>query len=482
MKLIEVFCEIITQIVKGIFNLLLVIFGSNPESRTGKYSANFMSFWDRIYLVSSWNKGVCISGKKKLRTSKSLEHFLAIGGSGSGKTSVVVISSILRSNSSFICTDVDGDIFRKTSGYLAKKGYQIQCLNLQDISRSAFYSPLAYCHNDSDYKQLAELLISTAYPNPNSENSYWNYGAQTLIYIILRVLKSQPKEFQNLANLRFLLQRYNSLENFITENASADVWNDYLGFASAEPKIQSGMVSSALVALDKLSDNGISFITAKNTLDFSKLTTTKPYALFIRVPEAKLNFYSFLLSILYSQLLQYIQTHKPKQVIFAYLDEFSQLNIPDFALYATTMRRYNLSLVALVQSESQLISRYGNDGFNTLFNGSFANKVIFSGMSLNLARQLSQSFGRKGIASQPQDKSMISDRELMTVDELIQLNDKKVIFMYRNKPPLILSMKPYFKQLSLRWKSKIKPMELEQTVITPPSLLSLKITPPINEE
>lgn len=485
MKLIEALFEVIIQIVKGIFDLLQVIFGTNPHSQKGKYTANFMSFWDRIYLVSSWNKGVCIDGKRKLRISKSLEHILTIGGSGTGKTSTVVIPSILRSNTSFVCTDVDGDIFKKTSGYLKKKGFDIQVLNLQDITQSCFFNPIAYCFNDSDCKQLAELIIATAYPNQQqSDNTFWNFGGQSIIYILLRLLNNQPEENQNLANLRHLLQHYDSLELFIAKNASESVFNDYLGFSSADQKIQSGMVSSALQALDKLSDTGIGFLTSKNTVNFDKLVQGKRSALFIRVPESKLGFYSFLLSIFYTQLFEFIQTHKPKKKnpLFIYLDEFSQLTIPDFPLHATTLRRYNTILVMLIQDLNQIQQKYGIDGASAIYNGSSSNKVVFPGMSLELAQKLSLSFGRKGISIQPQDKSYMSDRELMTVQELIQLKDKKAVFVYRNKAPLLLKMRPYFKQFSLRRRSRLKPLKLEQNAITPPSLLSLKTNPQNDEK
>jgi len=483
-KLLEAIFGLLTILVKGVFNVLQVIFGQDPEFRKGKYQAKFMSTWDRLRLVSSWNKGVCVSGTKQIKISKSLEHTLVIGGSGTGKTSTVVIPSIFRSNHSFVCTDVDGSIFAKTSGDLQKRGYKIQVLNLADITRSSFFNPVQNCHNDTGLKQLAELLIATAYPNSNSENTFWSFGSQNIIYILLRLLKTQAEKYQNLTNLRYLLQRYAQLEGFVTRNASADVWNDWLGFVSAEEKIQSGMISSALVALDKLSDSGIGFLTSKNTLDFSKLVNGKRSALFLIIPENKLGFYSFLLSIFYSQLFAFIENNKPKKKnsLMIYLDEFSQLTIPDFPLHATTLRRYNTALVMLIQNYQQLITKYGINGASTIYNGSSANKIVFSGMSLELAQQLSQSFGRKGVAIQPQTKPYMSDRELLTVQELIQLEDNKAIFTYRNKPPLFLKMKPYFKQFSMRRRSRLKPVELEQNAITQTPLIPLQLTPNHNEE
>lgn len=105
MKLIEVFFEILKIIIVGIFNLFKIILGQDPDFRQGKYSTKFMSFFDRIRMVSTWNKGVCINGRKKLSTTTSLEHTMVIGSSGTGKTSTVVIPGILKSNASFVCTD-----------------------------------------------------------------------------------------------------------------------------------------------------------------------------------------------------------------------------------------------------------------------------------------------------------------------------------------------------------------------------------------
>lgn len=485
-NLIETFFELIGTIIKGSFGILQVLFGADPNfNKQSKYNSKFMGFWTSIKLLNSWNKGVRITGTKNITDENSRSHVLGIGGSGTGKTSTIVIPSILENKNSFVVTDVDGDIFRKTSGALMKKGFSIQVLNLADISKSVFYNPVANCKNNSDYKKLAELLIDTAYPNANSESTYWNMGAQTAIYILLRLLSNMSKNYQNLANVRFLLQRFDSIENFVAENASESVWNDYVGFCSADKKIQSGQISSALVALDKLSDEGVAFLTSKNTLDFSKLTQKKS-ALFIIVPEVKLGFYSFLLSIFYSQLFEYLQTNKPKKTLFCYLDEFSQLNIKDFPLLATTLRRYNVSLTLLIQDLQQLSAKYGQDGASAVFNGSCANKIIFPGMSYELARKLSDSFGRKGVSIQPSKESVMSDRELLTVQELIQLKDGKALFIFRNKPPLIMRMTPYFKQyfkqFAMRRKTKLKPLKLQENPITLPELISIKPKPIHNEE
>ena len=55
----------------------------------------------------------------------------------------------------------------------------------------------------------------------------------------------------------------------------------------------------------------------------------------------------------------------------------------------------------------------------------------------------------------------------------MQLDSKKAVFVYRGKAPLIMKIKPYFKQFSLRRKSNIKSIELEQNPIITPPLIDL---------
>jgi type IV secretion system protein VirD4 len=482
---LEALFQLFIAIFRGIFNLLQIIFGANPDfNQKSKYNAKFMKFGTRFRLLNSWNKGVSI-GTKKLKIKKSKEHILVIGASGTSKTSSVVIPSILTTKNSFVVTDVDGEIYSKTSGHISKT-HDILVLNLANLESSSQYDPMFYCKNDSDLKQLSELLTSTAYSNQqNSENSYWVYGGQSAIYIALRLLMSQPKEFQNLANLRHLLLWFESLETFVSENADESTFSDYLNFVSADSRIVSGFLSSALVSLDKLSDVGISSLTAQNTLDFSKLVKgKKPCALYIIVPESKLLFYSFLLSIFYSQLLSFIQTNKPQKTLFIYLDEFSQLDIKDFPLIATTMRRYNTSITMLVQDLQQIVEKHGINGASAIYNGSSSTKLIFPGMSLDLARKLSQSFGRTGIAiqSQSQTKSYLSDKELLSVQELIQMPKGKGLVVYRNKPPLITKVKPFFKSFSLLHRSRKKPVPFQSNPLTSPKLIPLKLKPKKYEE
>ncbi|MGL5383499.1 MAG: VirD4-like conjugal transfer protein, CD1115 family [Culicoidibacterales bacterium] len=66
-------------------------------------------------------------------------HALIVGTTGSGKTQKIIFPMIYgcgHSGESMIITDPKGEIHRETSGYLAKKGYDIVVLNLRDTFHS----------------------------------------------------------------------------------------------------------------------------------------------------------------------------------------------------------------------------------------------------------------------------------------------------------------------------------------------------------
>lgn len=482
-KVIEAFFALLRQCVQVVITLFEILFGINAKfSIGGKYNARMMPFFKRLFLYNRFRRGITLDGKRSISKKLSLEHVLISGGSGSGKTSGIIIPSILNCDDSFVATDVDSQLFHLTSGYLKKQGFKVVVLNLLDIARSGFYNPIAYCKTNSDLKKLSELLIANAYGGSNGDK-FWSYGGQSVIYIALRILKKLEPQHHTLYELRRIIQRFSQLEGLIAQHASADVWGDYLGFSSQEEKIKSGHISSALQALDKLSDESVSFLTSKNTINFSDLYSQKT-ALFIIVPETKLSFYSFLLSIFYTQLFDFMMEQKSRKMIKVFLDEFGNLNFAgnSFSTLATTLRRYLVSLVVVIQDLSMVYNVYGQHQGNAIVNGSMASKIYLNGMSLDTAQTISRSIGKTSALVKRGDKKQVEDRELMTVQELIQLKDNEAIYLFRNKQPVKLSIRPFYKNRVLLARTKIKPVSLPVSEVKLPEPLSLTLDTPDYEE
>jgi type IV secretory pathway TraG/TraD family ATPase VirD4 len=83
------------------------------------------------------------------------------------------------------------------------------------------------------------------------------------------------------------------------------------------------MLTTAQVALDSLSNPNISNFLSKNSIDFTELRKRK-VCIFFQIKENKLQHYSFILNIFYSQLFHFCMEDMQniKMPIFCLLDEF----------------------------------------------------------------------------------------------------------------------------------------------------------------
>lgn len=72
-------------------------------------------------------------------------HSLIIGSSGSKKTRLFILPSILslaKAGESMVVTDPKAELYERTSGYLKKKEYKVYCVNFRDESVNNAWNPL----------------------------------------------------------------------------------------------------------------------------------------------------------------------------------------------------------------------------------------------------------------------------------------------------------------------------------------------------
>ncbi len=472
--LIEALFKLLSVLITGLFSVLGAVFVHTDKQRP--YNSKFLPYLKRVLLLNRWNKGIAF-GIRKISIKTSSRSVLVVGKSGAGKSSSVIMPSILQGRHHMVITDVDGSIYNATSGYLHSKGYNIQVLNLKDVRASLQFNPIAFCKTDSDLKKLSEMLIETAFPDTSGESKFWEYGGQDILYFLLRFLQTQPKKYQNLSNVRHLLNHFERLSPLVSEKSSSELFEDYEGICATEQKILSSFVTTAKTALDKLAHSEVAHLTAKNTLNLKTLTKRRKAVLYVIVPEVKLKFYEFLLSLFYQTLFDYVQIHKPKRKLFFYLDEAGNINMgkDTFPVLSTVVRRYNSSLVICVQGLAQLTKLYGKEGAETIINGSCYTKVYFGGMSVQLATELSRAFGRYSESLKMPDQKYSShhSRELLTIDELIQLKNEYALIVFGNKPPVIIKMRPYFRTWRLKSRSKRKAKPLKKESLQVPERLTI---------
>ena len=460
-------------LLKILFDPMTVIHPHRPLHRS-----RFMNFREKISLLNRKNRGVCINGQQQLSLQTSLTHVFVHGGTGSGKTSTVIIPTVLKTAQSCIIVDLDGSIYRHTAGWKQSQDFSVQVLNLARPQQSTQYNPVALCLGDSDRKNLAEILVRTAFPGTRGDSLFWNQGAVAILYVLLRFLQTQPRQFHNLANLLHLVNRFGNLKSIFAEKAPSEVWHDYQAIGHTDERISQAHLATARVALDKLNQPNIAQLTSQHTLDFAALAQPKNL-FYLIVPEAKLNHYSFLLSLFFTQLFEWVQTHRPTEPILFLLDECAHYHIPNLPLLITTLRRYNCSLTLIVQDQKQLVSQYGEAEAAAIIDGGCRSHLYFPGMRIDVAERLARRIGQRTmLADWSQQYHQWQQRDLLTASEIIQLPRQKALFLHHNQPPLLTTMRPYFRSNQWKKRAKLNPPDFPKSTQTPVELYP--ISSPMN--
>ena len=452
----------IATIVKIPFAIVGFLFGWLP-GLNGKSNAKFMGIFDRFVLLNSHHNGFLIDGhKKRLSEKDSFESVMTVGGMGRGKSSIFVIPNLLTlDNCSTVISDTSGEIYQKTSGYLASRGFSIRVLNLIDPNQSETYNPLAGLRSHIDVDRTAEILIRSSGVS-NSNDPIWSIGAQKLLKIFIQcLLNLGDPQFLNLANVKYLIANFDAhtaqpgqlsvTDQFVLNATRTDTatFNEYQAFTGGNVKTMLSFLNTADIALSAVGNPEIANLTATSSFDFAELRRQKT-ALFILVRQQDMTYYQALLSLFYTDLTNYLLSdlNNIDRPVYMLLDEFGHLQLPNFSVFATTARKYRVGFWLFLQSLSQLESQYGQHQARTILDG-LQTELYLPGLNLDTARQVEQRLGMtkarsKGIQS-----------PLLSAQEIIQLKNNRALLLHSNQHPVLVKTKPYFKQASMNRKSNM---------------------------
>lgn len=440
-------------------------------------AGRFLDERERRNLLAPGNAGLVLDGAEaRLSDDDSFRNLAVIATTGAGKTSSFILPNLLSLDGrSIVATDPSGALYERASGDLARRGYQVLRLAPTDLASSIAYNPLSRARTFPEMQEIAHILIRT--PNQGAKvDPFWVSGAEEIVSILIKCLKNHidADRYANLANLQFLLNSFGDgapLIPFVAANAPDDqTYYAYKGFITQSEKTMQGIVSQAKSALSMLSDPDIARLTATNSFDFSELRRQKT-ALFLVFPQNRVSYYSLLANLFYTQLFHfclddsaYDRTSLP---IYFLLDEFGHLTIPDFPAVITTTRARRISLSIVLQSVSQLEERYGRQGASTILSGGVASRMFFSGMDIETAQTLAHTIGETHRERFDALGNVRLEREaLMTPAALRSMPDNQVLYLFANKRPTLLQVRPYYEQRGLLRRTQTKPFVAQGQVVS----------------
>lgn len=385
---------------------------------------------------------------------------------------------------SFIVHDPSGELYTKSAGYLEQKGYDIKILNFANPEISSNYNPLSRAKNSTDIQKVASMLVENSLGG-GKKDPFWNNLSISLITMLIQILKTQPEEYQNLYNVRNLLNSMGgnpeAVDALFSKNASEKLFYEYKSFLAYDEKVTSGVIATCKASLQIFNDENIGKVTSGDNIPFEDFRN-KPTVLYIQNSVADQKYYSTLTSIFFEQLFSYTLSRFPKQEeqnIFFLIDECSSLHLPTLPLATANVRKHNAGIMLIIQDFNQIVNHYGKHESDAIRANCFA-KLYFTGQSLETATELEKILGKYEYKDKD-DKKVI--RSLMTNDEIRTMKETRAILVCGHYPPILANLHPYYKSIRYR-KFSLIPTPINNSTITVDtiSVLPLPIATKTNEQ
>ena len=420
-------------------------------------------------------------GTGKLMRYDGPAHLLTLAPTRAGKGVGTVIPNLLTVPRSVLVIDPKGEN-AKIAGETRKRFGAVHILDPFGVTGlpASAYNPLGRLDADSldlgeDAASLAEALVMD--PPGQQSDAHWNEEAKALLSgLIMFAVAHEDADRKTLATVREYLtlppEKFRALLELMQDSTAAGgliarAANRFLGKSDREA---ASVMSSAQRHTHFLDSPRIVAATARSDFQFSALRHDLT-SIFLVLPPNRLDAYSRWLRLLVAQALQDIArdaehhtTHRNdaeaaqagserlKQPALFLLDEFAALGRLEAVERAMgLMAGYGLQLWPILQDMSQLKDLYGARA-NTFV----ANAGVLQTFGVNdfeTAKWLSQSMGKETIGYQTESHrpgditsttQHIAARDLMTPDEIMQIDPSVQLLRVQGKPVIIARKLRYF--------------------------------------
>lgn len=452
-------------LVVGIINVLFFETKKIRSKRTNATLAGVFSL-----LCSYWGfSGLRINSWLTLHHKKIKPGGIILGGSGSGKTSSLLIPSILKCSwpGSIFVTDPKGEIYKNCFLSLKKAGFNVIRLAPFDSLSKIKFNPFKFSMDDAYVNRIAQFIIQNGLHAQGQKHDVWNQGAAELLAgafiwgLHHNMDFIQIVDFIRLSKEEELINSLTSLEKTKT-NIS--------GIAGSKGTSMSANLRSNLnIALHTFNLQTLRNFLIEDPGDtifdphsFIKEKT----AIFLEISLSNLKLMEHISALIIDQLFDVClqQTGERRESLFL-LEEAGNIGkILDLPEKTSLMREYGVSIWPILQSYSQFLELYGQTGWATI-KTNLAFKILFKGVDLPTAEEISRILGNRVEEAESLSKSQerlsksfhAEEIPLLRPDEIINLPKNKILFFEHGGKAGILSQSRYYRDpfmLFKSWKSR----------------------------
>ncbi|MBS0341349.1 MAG: type IV secretory system conjugative DNA transfer family protein [Proteobacteria bacterium] len=398
----------------------------------------------------------------------------------SGKGVGVVVPNLLNWPGSAIVSDIKGENFTRTAGYRAAHGQEVHLFDpLSEKECSARWNPLGYVAEEpyrciDDLQRIATML----FPDPLAGDPFWTSSARSLFLGVALYLFEAPGATrtmgevlrQGMASDAEGFQKHWKRVIDACERAgyplSQEAVQSLYDVIDLAPTTASSIRKTFTSRLDLWLNPMIDAATSANDFDLRDLRK-RPISVYVQINPDNIARLQPLLNLFFQQAIGLQTRELPENnptlryQLLLMLDEFPALGrIPVIADSTAFLPGYNVRTVVIVQSNSQLVEKYGVEGAKSI-RKMLAARIVFPPKEYDDAEAISRELGTYTVKQKSVSRSMwgagkmggtvsISDqpRRLLLPQEVKELGPSRMILFCEGLRPVLAHRIRYFKEKS----------------------------------
>lgn len=404
-------------------------------------------------------------------------HIGVFGGSGSGKTSAVLIPSLrswCASGGNFFAIDISGDIASNVGRFIPKDKRIVINTEKESSIKYNVFGPIDKLERMDEITSALERLALLLMPdNPDSTNEaskFFRDNGRTMLEASLIAfydnentderypLMKPHMDFVEICELIYK-SSFEQLKEMIELTEVPEAVALIAKYNPADRNIN-GCIGECTKAIESFAKNS----NLQRTIgrpqvkpDGKKEKAYTPgalekYNVFIRIPDSKLEQYGAFMRLITTQTLEYFST-RPKDkrtpLLFA-LDEFASFGEMDIIGAFRKLRKNRIRIMIVTQSLADLDSIYGRESRRSIMDN-MNYKIVLSAGDPDTQMQFAQMIGRKETVNHSQTTSSnnssntTSETEKWAIDpaEFSKLGKNLVLIHPKGFCKLVKA--PYFK-------------------------------------
>ena len=384
----------------------------------------------------------------------------------SGKGVGVVIPNLLDYQESVVVLDIKQENFQLTSGWRASQGQEVYLFNpFAEDRRTHRWNPMGYVSPDpafriSDIQAIAAML----YPDGVDEQKFWvSQARNAFMAFALYLFENQdalrnegaPQQMLEVPTLGAIYRLSSGdgtdLKSYLQARSQSGFLGSHARTAFANLLSQADETFASILGTFKEPLNAFlnPVLDAATSANDFLLTDVRKrrMTIYIGIQPNKLAESRVILNLFFSQLVnlntQELPSSNPalKHQCLLLMDEFAAIGkIGIIASAVSYMAGYNLRLLPIIQSMSQLDATYGKDVSRTLITN-HALQILYAPREQQDANEYSEMLGyttvRKQNITRGREVSRSESEErraLMLPQELKAMGAEKEVFLYEGIP------------------------------------------------